>query len=93
MATLLERTRAYLEDPKHWTKGEMFRDRFGSACKREDAVCACLLGAVAIAGKGMTNPDYRAARGALPDDVTVINDDPNTTHADVLALLDKVIAS
>lgn len=85
--------RAFLSDEKRWTKGSFWR---GDAC--------CLKGFMTISGN-YNSKAYALLSEALPDHfkwdselarlydpIVRFNDHPSTTHADVLAVLDKAIA-
>jgi len=97
MTDTLKRTREYLTDPKHWTKGELFRDANGNPCFRTEASCACLVGATVLVDPldAAGRRDAYELLDSLLDDMplVVFNDLETTTHADVLALLDKAIGS
>lgn len=98
----LRSARALIEKPEAWTKGELARNASGSptSSKAPDAVCFCAEGAVRRAVPD--NHRFAYACDALVDvtaseadifiPVSAINDDPNTTHADILALFDRAIA-
>lgn len=92
--------RELLSDPKRWTKGALGRDSHGEkiSAKSDMTVCWCLGGAALKIGKVA---DYDLAMNALrklcPDQghlcgVVLFNDDPSTTHADILRVLDAAIA-
>ena len=96
---LARRVRALLEAPERWTQGAFARTRKGQPCESDDsdAVCWCIRGALTKSAGGRDSP----ARNDLLDVVercvpclslAVWNDAKSTTHADVLALLDTVIA-
>lgn len=98
--TVLTDAREFLSDPKRWTKGSLFRTRKGEAVTRPLAACACLTGALLIATDGTATSERREAfdasvklvEGLLNGaPISVFNDDPDTTHADILAVLDKAI--
>jgi hypothetical protein len=95
----LQKAREHLSDPKNWNKdGNYFKDNDRSSG------CCCALGALALCEVG-PNPRWSAphihdARAALMSalrpggrTVTSFNDAPSTTHADILALFDRAIAS
>ncbi len=105
---ILTEARAILSDPKHWTKGTLARAANEREDVREDysnAVCFCALGAIDYAvTKVMGTTAYESSavfsaacdafeRG-LPEftSIPAFNDDPKTTHADVLAGFDKALA-
>lgn len=94
---VLKTARATLEDPARWTRGWFFRDDKGAkVANPADASCFCMLGAcIAAAGNSVvTNiPGELALRyvldGLYPAD---FNDDPTTTHADILRVFDDAIS-
>ncbi len=98
---LARRVRALLEAPERWTQGHMAETAKGSACRSESRHAArwCLLGAVTRSWAELDSDwqdedelsiALRAYTG--PDGLIHWNDAPGRTHADVLALLDTVIA-
>lgn len=86
----LIKAKALIDAPEKWHKGSL---RNGS--------CLCAMGAVwdSLKSDGHTGwcrgtLEYRAVVSALPEpfnDVPPFNDDPNTTHADIIALFDRAI--
>lgn len=97
--TVLVATRALLSAPARWTKGEAARDATGAPTRRHDlAVRWCLLGAIERCA-GFETALYCQAVDALRPflgggeaSISLWNDWPSVTHADMLALLDKAIA-
>ena len=98
--SVIQKARDYLATPSNWTKGEMFRDARGISTTRDKAVCACLHGALSLAAGGRGTEAGRKAYDDAAEAVeavldgapiSVFNDDPKTTHADVLAVLDKAL--
>ena len=87
----LKATRAFLDDPKNWYQGGLTPENtsVGDECPH------CLLAALSR----FTGHDDTAARltrnlvrqQISPDTIISFNDDPNTTHADVLRVLDQAI--
>lgn len=87
-----------LSDPKRWTKGCFARNRKGKEVepeRRKAAVCFCVLGAVRAE---YDDPDEgRLAKNKLRDalgvafnmEISFWNDAPTTTHADLMAVLEK----
>lgn len=87
----LKAARALIDTEEKWLQGR-YRDRKGRLCAIgavQDAVgldyervgdCRKALGAALPVGKQTLN-------------AALYNDDPNTTHADVLALFDRAIAA
>ena len=92
-------TRKFLEYEARWMKGEYARKLDGNYCSPldDDAVQWCAIGAVVhIAGS------YKEANHAIfwlnkqvrkHDMVTAWQDQPETTHQDVLDLFDKAITA
>lgn len=99
---ILKDARQLLADPKHWSKGAYARTQYGLlsiAVSSPKAACFCLIGAIKrVGGTEQSDEVYCLASiiaptVVLPNAVDVIdfNDATSTTHADVLALLDKAI--
>lgn len=98
-----ESMKATLKDPSHWTKGHFAGDAQNDMVlvMDESAVCFCLAGAL-LKHESILNLNdrcpkaWRIMRNAavmrgyltIPD----FNDDPETTHQDVLNFLDECIA-
>lgn len=94
---------ALLADPKRWTKGEFARDGHGGrvGSGSPEASCWCLLGAKSKVGDdlfaGRPGPAWLEAEMDVrfrleellpyPGGIPLFNDDLNTTHADVIKLL------
>lgn len=84
--------RALIDTPEKWHRGSM----------RSDG-CVCAMGAVADITKaaGRTGwisetREYKALRAVLPrafNHVPAFNDDPATTHADIMDLFGRAIAA
>lgn len=92
----LRAAKALIDTPEKWTKGTLARDSIGISVlvRSDDAVCFCVLGALGRAATE-TGPHVWAIRDSLPAPylaVSKFNDDPTTTHADVMALFDRAIA-
>lgn len=85
--------KALIDTPSRWFKGNYV----------SVAGCMCALGACRqqmygspFGGMGDTNPLAQALANALPSgrwSVSDYNDDPETTHADIMALFDRAIAA
>lgn len=101
---VLAKTRALIENPGQWTKGSSARDACGTTRNSCSvlAICFCLDGALVRACWEVAQDTfphrtdwdlYREAeahvRMTLGDDPIRFNDDPETTHDEVLELLDK----
>lgn len=97
---LARRVRALLEAPERWTQGYFARDAAGQECVSKDpaAQCWCIVGAMVRLGSDDPRPDVefinvlKAHLGPAGRSLSMWNDAPGRTHADVLALLDRVIA-
>lgn len=97
----LKATKAVIDTPEKWTQVAFARNASGEAVSAFDssAVCYCLRGALTKATAGMG--DNREARAAIVwaikglnyhySIIYVFNDHPDTTHAMVMAVLDKAI--
>lgn len=92
--------RAFIDTPDKWTKNALSKDASGRNTRYPGgpAVCFCTLGALRQVNNNfnreMTLMGKLAAH--VPGDSfdpVGYNDDFETTHADVLALFDKAIAS
>jgi hypothetical protein len=97
---LLRRIRERLSDPARWTKRASAKMANGISCdfNNADAVCWCLTGAAHYEMPGRENSRLRrfAYRELIPGpdpahNVITFNDNPDTTHADVLAKIDGAI--
>lgn len=76
--------RELLKDEKSWTKGEM-------SIETEGGTCFCLLGAVIHCypeqtGDGVSN----LLRKVIGESIICWNDAPERTHAEVLALVERL---
>ena len=103
--TILKAAREILQDEKRWTKGYFARTAAGDrveSCNKA-AVCYCAMGAIDKAAVEAREPRFGVGDDAidalakfLPDghqkSVASFNDNPKTTHAEVLALFDQAIA-
>jgi len=93
----LTAARELLSDPVRWTKGRMARDAAGERAysRSPEAVCWCAAGAL---NKVSSAWGVQEAQGILFASVSgkgiaAFNDDPTTTHADILAAFDRAIAA
>lgn len=92
----LIKVRELIKEPTSWMKGDYNNDM----CGTREPTCFCILGAIA-ATKDIDDSDacdspeaifLRDLAGIEPAcSVALFNDDAATTHADILALLDKAI--
>lgn len=91
---ILRKAREHISDPGMWFKGAYTAQGWngifnGSPCCAEGAIFWA-------AGRYEIEPTHdviRAVSDACGREVPSFNDDPNTTHADVLAAFDRAIAA
>jgi hypothetical protein len=97
---VLQEARYLVADPAHWTRLMPARDAKGLFVLPTDpgAVCFCIVGAIMRAAGSDRSPAFQEAHGALRDAIAPIqgigfgfNDNPKTTHADVLRAIDRAI--
>lgn len=99
---ILSGMRNLLADEKCWTKGAPARDAQGlpALSASNESVCWCLMGASNRArsdlGLGVLCDQLAIdaldlALGGGPGVVPSFNDHPDTTHADILAVIDRAI--
>jgi hypothetical protein len=97
---ILIKARELLADERNWTKGAAARDAQGNETDvdSEEAVCFCVLGAIRhITDRVIQNSmdrlllDVVAEVTGTRDYVHLYNDDPSTTHSDILKFLDRAI--
>jgi hypothetical protein len=88
---VLRAARDLLTPPGAWIQGRYAND---------DLTCFCLLGALGMADKGRPTDPYFPVKDAIESHlpaceghISVWNDEPGRTQADVLALLDRAIAA
>ena len=101
---ILVAARARLADPAHWTKGCFARDTEGLSVNKDDdkAVCWCLAGAILKESPNINagiaalmaleqglDRKYLKKFGPVPE----FNDSEDSSHKDVISLLDKTITS
>ena len=104
-AETLRAARALIDAPEKWTRGFYARDTHGVLVypTSRDAVCFCIQGALrrVVASDGFTrlteDAENAISRALLRSNWEMnppdFNDDPETTHADVLAAFDCAIAA
>ena len=91
--------RALIASPESWIKDNSAQDANGVPVGTfyEGACKFCTVGAITCAsGETLTETRASILRAHLPkpfDNLVNFNDHPDTTHADVLALFDRAIAS
>ncbi len=97
---ILRAARERISDPARWTKHVEARNASGKECfpQSETAVCWCGVGAIwAESFTSDWDVDRMTAQMTLAAmtkrSVSDFNDDPTTTHADVLAAFDKAIVN
>jgi len=100
-ADLIRKARARIGTPEKWGKGNYFSELpccdLSDLKSFPDGCPACALGASAWAtGSAEVTTVDEALTASLPngfDYVDDFNDHPDTTHADVMALFDRAIAT
>lgn len=96
---ILIEARKLIEKPERWIQHDYARDADGGEVTPDDsdATCFCMLGALARSAHAMEHEAHRLP-AALVLSTTVggrvhhWNDDPDRTHAEVLAAFDRAIA-
>lgn len=97
--------RELISDPKKWTKGTDARNEKGDSVpsNAKDAVCFCMNGALArvrprlqdigdiVKARNEINLTLIGPEKDLSKNFTDFNDNPGTTHADVLHVMDRTI--
>lgn len=100
--TLLVAARAKIDSPDKWTKGNFAADEFGNRAHVDSpsATCWCLDGSLVHAARvhlGSLGEARDVVEMALSDDddtalsIWEFNDGKDTTHAEVMAVLDAAI--
>jgi len=95
------RAKKLIAQEKHWTKHASFRNESGytTIAELQDIVSYCMSGAIQRAhGYGTPSYDqnaacetYRFIENIMILPIATFNDNPNTTHADVLNKFDELI--
>jgi hypothetical protein len=88
--------RAKIDAPEKWTKGAMARDKNGNSVEHDasDAVSWSVAGAMETGP--WFNHAFNLLEEFLPEPLRFLDgyeDDPATTHADIMALFDRAIAA
>lgn len=94
------KVREFLSDPARWSKGAWGRDASGTEARDARLACSfCLVGAICQTYDSPTEIDAalkklreiiaRRYRGEGAPSVVLFNDHPDTTHADILSVLDE----
>jgi hypothetical protein len=97
LEAVLINARKLIETPERWTKGAFWRDSDGNSNGRhEGAASMCAWGALRAADETRGDLAYVAEAlimGGRFDDERIEdwNDEPSTTHADVMAAFDLAI--
>jgi hypothetical protein len=94
--TILEKMLELLTPAGSWTQGVSARDKEGREIfhlRSSRATCWCLSGAHAYVSPHDydSTPPWRTLTETCGIDPVTFNDDPNTTHADILKVLQKAI--
>ena len=95
IAHILQRARDHISDPKGWIKGSFSIQGAQGAI---DGLPCCMWGAILWAvgsvhsNRDLDTPYSLAVRNHLGMELADFNDNPSTTHAQVLTTLDEVIA-
>ena len=92
-ADTLRKAKALISDPENWNKdGDYFKDG------DPDTGCMCVFGALSLAmrtDEGVAHTQdviiHNASRDLFDMEPIKLNDHPNTTHADIMALFDRAI--
>ena len=93
---LLQKARALIEDPAHWTQGALARDSAGNEVfpNSPQAVCFCAEGALACAFEGTFDLKERAGRYLdIETEKPLWTFNDSHTHEEVLNAFDKAIAN
>jgi hypothetical protein len=99
--TVLRVVRSLISGPGRWIQGEVARDAHGNAvlAGAPTATCFCIAGAII---RGHSDPFEQDCAAWVLDRIAsargyemlvTLNDDPNTTQADIVAWIDEGIAS
>lgn len=91
---ILTQARELISDPKRWTKGYFAKTALGAPCGSlsDRAICWCISGAINKVSEFKNHQvAYDRLRLVVGPLITQFNDDPKTTHADVIAAFDRAI--
>ncbi len=93
----LQAAKELISTPEKWTKGQFAKNTNGGGviAFSPDATCWSSLGSLKRANVVLWESAAVYLTQCLPagfSDVELYNDDPNTTHADIMALFDHAIA-
>lgn len=99
-ADILREGRKLIENPENWVQGSFGQTKGGNRCYAVDprANCWCAVGAISKVGEEVAEDEWQLAWVALdnasPCGCSIrFNDHAKTTHADVLAMFDRAIAT
>ena len=97
-AKIVQRMREILTLPTSWIQKTYSTDATGTTCDPTWALatCWCMEGAMyralREAGKSINGPEYRQITRHFPSqNIPAWNDDPERTHKEVLAKLDRIL--
>lgn len=102
---VLDAVRDVLANPERWARRELAYNRLGEPVepREPEATCWCLQGAINRVTDNRTAQNIahhelrktlfeRGTHLAIPSAAVEFNDNPNTTHVDILQLIDDTIA-
>jgi hypothetical protein len=102
---ILREARKRLEQPEAWTRGDFGRTEHGNSVSPipsmlREASCLCVNGALIASDDDNGSLMHSRASAIMSqcarrrgfETVSKLNDAPETTHADILALFDEAIA-
>lgn len=98
---ILTEAKALINTPERWTKGKFAALADGSSAHWDNpnATCYCIVGAIFLAEEHMnvaaspttTRAIMKAVGAKISRDVSVWNDAPERTHAEVMDAFDRAI--
>lgn len=92
---ILVAARELLGDESRWTRDNLAHDVYGVEIdpRSKNAVCWCVMGAVQkfSPGAGYQGAALSRVHSVVGESIDEFNDNPTTTHADVLRVLDAAI--
>ena len=102
--TYLRKMRTLLSDPEHWTKGVYARNKDGKHvyAVSEEAQSFCMVGAMRVVTQEVDDAIVQVRRTLNPfippspsgdNDIVFFNDNPATTHDDVMKVINTAIAN
>lgn len=95
---VLVAARELVSVPERWTRGAFARDENGDRCSTVSGVRFCVHGAIKHFAQSVFVSDqvasvFAIANGVANDRISDFNDDPETTHPDIVAVFDRAIAA